>query len=66
VVRHEWNGLLVPARDAVPLAAALGRLIADPAERSRMAARGRAWVQERFSVAHVVRETLAVYDELAG
>jgi glycosyltransferase involved in cell wall biosynthesis len=66
VVRHEWNGLLVPPRDAVPLAAALGRLIADPAERSRMAARGRAWVQERFSVAHVVRETLAVYDELAG
>jgi glycosyltransferase involved in cell wall biosynthesis len=65
VVRHEWNGLLVPARDAAPLAAAIARLIADPVERSQMGARGRAWVEERFSVAQVVRETLSVYDELA-
>ena len=66
VVRHEWNGLLVPVRDAAALAQAIGRLLRDPAERARMGARGREWVEERFSDRQVIRETLAVYGEAAA
>jgi glycosyltransferase involved in cell wall biosynthesis len=66
VVRDGWNGLLVPVRDAVALAEAIGRLLADPAERARMGARGRERVQDQFSDRQVIRETLAVYAEAAG
>jgi len=66
VVRHEWNGLLVPVRDAAALADALGRLLRDPAERARMGARGRTWVEQEFSEQHVIGQTLAVYAEAAG
>jgi glycosyltransferase involved in cell wall biosynthesis len=38
----EQTGLLVPARNIVALAAALGRLVADPALRARMGEAGRA------------------------
>jgi glycosyltransferase involved in cell wall biosynthesis len=66
VVRHKWNGLLVPVRNAPALAEAIGRLLADPAERARMGARGRERVEGPFSDRHVIRETLALYAEAAG
>jgi glycosyltransferase involved in cell wall biosynthesis len=40
LVRHERNGLVVPAGDAGALAGALGRLAADPALRARLGAQG--------------------------
>lgn len=64
VVRHEEDGLLVPVRDPVALAAALQRLIGDPALRARLGAHARARAEAEFSIAHVVRETLALYDTL--
>jgi glycosyltransferase involved in cell wall biosynthesis len=66
VVRDQWNGLLVPVRNAAALAEAIGRLLADPAERARMGARGRERVEHQFSDRHIIRETLAVYAEAAG
>jgi glycosyltransferase involved in cell wall biosynthesis len=66
VVRHEWNGLLVPVRNAPALAEAIGRLLVDPAERARMGAMGRERVEGPFSDRHVIRETLALYAEAAG
>ena len=39
IVRDGENGLLVPARDAAALAAAIRRLLDDPGLRSRMGAR---------------------------
>src|SRR5205823_6591661 len=48
VVADGETGLLVPARDAVALAVAVGRLIADPAERARMGDAGRRRMFERF------------------
>ncbi|HET9725952.1 MAG TPA: glycosyltransferase family 4 protein [Gemmatimonadales bacterium] len=66
VVRHEWNGLLVPVRDAAALAESIGRLLRDPVERARMGARGRERVEDQFSDRHVIRETLAVYGEAGG
>jgi glycosyltransferase involved in cell wall biosynthesis len=61
IVKHGENGLLVPPRDPVALAEALGILIRDPALRARMGHRGRQIAERDFSVEKVVRETLAVY-----
>ena len=64
IVRHEYNDLLVPARDVVALAAALERLLKDPALRQQMGARGRTLVEAEFSLDIVVRQTLEIYREL--
>jgi len=61
VVRHNDNGLLVPANDSGALANALRQLITDPALRDRMGRRGREIVVQEFSLERVVTETLAVY-----
>ncbi len=58
------NGFLVPARDAVSLAAALERLIRDSDLRQRMGQRGRERAESEFSQQRVSAETLAVYWEL--
>lgn len=52
------TGYLVPPRTVEPLAAALGRLIADPSLRVRMGAAGRARALERFDEARVIARTL--------
>lgn len=62
-VHHEDNGLLVPVKNALALAAAIGRLVGDPALRYRMGRRGRQRAIEEFSQERVVEATLAVYNE---
>ncbi|MFQ5773404.1 MAG: glycosyltransferase family 4 protein [Kiloniellaceae bacterium] len=64
IARAGDNALSVPIRDAEALARAIERLIADPDLRRRMGARGRSIAEAEFSVARVVRETLAVYNAL--
>ena len=63
IVQHDVNGLLVPARNADALAAALHRLIADPVLRARLAAAGRKMVEAEFTLSRIISETLAVYGE---
>ncbi len=63
IVQHDVNGLLVPARNAHALAAALHHLIADPVLRGRLAAAGRAIVEAEFTLPRIISETLAVYAE---
>jgi glycosyltransferase involved in cell wall biosynthesis len=64
VVRDGENGLLVPVGAVPELAAALERLIADPALRARLGAAGRALAVSEFDIEHVVAAHLAVYDAL--
>jgi len=64
VVRHEENGLLVPAHDPAALAAALRRLILSPPLRQYLGQRGREIAVAEFGLDRVVDETLAVYNEL--
>ncbi len=63
IVRHDVNGLLVPARNAHALAAALHHLIADPVLRARLATAGRAIVEAEFTLPRIISEILAVYSE---
>jgi glycosyltransferase involved in cell wall biosynthesis len=66
VVRPEENGLLVPPREAAPLATALERLLGDARLRSRMGARGREIAEAEFAVERVVGDTIRLYRELTG
>lgn len=64
IVRHEQNGLLVPPHDADALMAALERLIDDGNLRQRYGERGRQIAVEAFSLDHVIKQTLALYERL--
>lgn len=61
VVRNGETGFLVSPHDPRPLAAALERLIDDPALRERMGARGRDVVRSGFDEAEIVRNLERVY-----
>lgn len=63
VVRHGINGLLVSLKDWVSLAEGIERLLKDPLERQRMAARGRERAEKEWSVPTIVQQTLALYKE---
>jgi glycosyltransferase involved in cell wall biosynthesis len=63
-VRDGYNGFLVPARSANDLATALERLIVDPVLRDEMGRHGRTLAERRFGQDDIIRQTLAVYDEL--
>jgi glycosyltransferase involved in cell wall biosynthesis len=64
IVDDGGNGLLVPARDAAALAAAIRYLYEHPAERRRMGAAGRQKVLQEFDQQIVFERTFSVYREL--
>lgn len=63
-VRNNFNGLLVPPKDAPSLAGAMEFFIQNPAEAARMGKRGRQMVLDRFSDEHIIRRTLREYQKL--
>ena len=54
-------GVIVPAKNADALATAIDDLLADPARRAELAARGRSRILERFSWDVCAREMTAYY-----
>lgn len=64
IVRPGLNGELVEPGDAAGLAAALNRLLDDPALRLRYGVAGRDWVERHFSIDAMVEGNLAVYRRL--
>jgi glycosyltransferase involved in cell wall biosynthesis len=64
IVRHEVNGLLIPAKDEVALAEAIRRLLDNPEFAKQLGENGREIVQKEFSEALVVEKTFEVYDLL--
>ncbi len=56
-------GVVVPAGDEAALRAAIARLVADPAERERLAAAARARAAAEFSVARFLERMGALYAE---
>jgi glycosyltransferase involved in cell wall biosynthesis len=63
-VAHEVNGLLVPARDAKALGAAIERLLKDPELRRRLGARGRERAVNEFSHSVIVSQMMGLYEKL--
>ena len=55
------TGVLVPARDAGALAAAILALAADPDARRALGSAGRRAAEERFSLDRMIAQYLAVY-----
>jgi len=58
------HGMLVPLRDDAAAANAIARLLADPAEAARLAARGRERVVSEFSLAAQSERTMELYERL--
>jgi glycosyltransferase involved in cell wall biosynthesis len=61
IVQDGLTGLLVPMGDAPAMAAAILRLLDDPAAMLRMGARGRERVISHFTIEHTARKVEAVY-----
>ncbi len=64
VVDHGSTGLLVPVRDPVALAGAIGRLAADPARRRAMGRAARVRAESEFDDRRVITRTLDTYRRL--
>jgi glycosyltransferase involved in cell wall biosynthesis len=64
VVVDGQTGLLAPAGDPAPLAAAMVRLLGDPALRRQMGQAGRERVRQQFSIQKMVDETQTLYESL--
>jgi L-malate glycosyltransferase len=64
MVRHGAEGLLVPRGDAAATAAALLRLLDNPAEAAAMGAAGRARVLERYRFEQTIQSYLSLYRRL--
>ncbi|WFP50654.1 glycosyltransferase family 4 protein [Methylomonas sp. EFPC3] len=63
-IETDVSGLLVPVRDAVALADAIRRLLADGGLRREIGRRGRQLAERRYAVAAIVDAHLAIYREL--
>jgi 2-deoxystreptamine N-acetyl-D-glucosaminyltransferase/2-deoxystreptamine glucosyltransferase len=65
LVDHDVNGLLVPPGDADALAAAIARLLTEPATAARLAAAARR-TAEQYTWPALARQVAAVYQQLTG
>lgn len=63
-VEHEKTGLLVPAGDVAALAAAMTRMIDNPAERRRFGEAGRARMVREFSIEEMVKAHVELYESV--
>jgi len=63
IIRHQVDGLLVPAGDVTELAEAMDRLMSDAAERRAMAARAPE-VLERFGVDRIISDWEALFEDI--
>ncbi|MEO8464689.1 MAG: glycosyltransferase family 4 protein [Gammaproteobacteria bacterium] len=66
IVEHERTGLMVERNDAPALAAAVTRLLADPALALRLATAARAECESRYAWQHVRDLWESLYERLAG
>jgi glycosyltransferase involved in cell wall biosynthesis len=66
VVIDGSTGILFPAADHAALRAAVGRLLAAPAERARLGAAARAHAERHFNIASLVDAHLSLYQRVLG
>lgn len=66
IVTHGENGLLIPYDDTDALTQAILRLLEDQHLRERLIAGGKRALNERFAPERLVRQVIAVYEEVIG
>jgi glycosyltransferase involved in cell wall biosynthesis len=66
IVTDGETGLLVPPDDPAALAAAISRLLSDPAFAERIAESGFTSARARFSIEHSCRDMAAVLSQASG
>jgi len=66
VIIDNRTGLLAPPKDPAALAAAIKKLIDDPALAKRLAASGRQLVMEKFTIDKMLAATLKLYNEMGS
>jgi glycosyltransferase involved in cell wall biosynthesis len=64
IIQHGENGMLVPMRDPVALAAAMGALLASRTDRERMGRAAHSMVAERYTWPMIGQAVLGVYERL--
>ena len=64
VVRHNWNGLLVPTRDSEALADSIKKLINNPELRKSMGEKNPKFIKENFDLSIVVNAYDKIYQKL--
>ena len=64
VIRHRLNGLLVPPRDPLALAAAIRELLNDAALRARIIGNLQSDREDRFSWSRIASQTLGIYRQV--
>ena len=64
MIRDGIDGRLVPPADPIALAEAIEELLLDPQKRVEFGSKGREKVERDFSHKRMVRDTLAVYQEI--
>ena len=64
VIRHEQEGLLIPANDGPALQSALLRLLGDVSLRARLGAQARAHIEAYYSMDAAVERVLELYEGL--
>jgi glycosyltransferase involved in cell wall biosynthesis len=64
LVIHEQTGLLVPPGDAEALAAAISRMIEQPALAQQLAQRAHQLVHQRFSITSIAQQQADLYEQL--
>jgi glycosyltransferase involved in cell wall biosynthesis len=62
----ETTGLLVPPRDAAPIAAAIVRVLRDADLGARYGSAGRRRIEKEFSVPHMIERYSALYESLVS
>jgi phosphatidylinositol alpha 1,6-mannosyltransferase len=65
LVRHGWNGLLVPPGASLEFADAIGSLVRRPEERARLGAHGRE-TAARYRWSDINRQLLGYYEQVLG
>jgi glycosyltransferase involved in cell wall biosynthesis/2-polyprenyl-3-methyl-5-hydroxy-6-metoxy-1,4-benzoquinol methylase len=63
LIEDRKSGVLVPARDPKALAYGIGEVLRDPTWAADMGRRGQQVVRERFTVARMVGQTVAVFEQ---
>jgi glycosyltransferase involved in cell wall biosynthesis len=64
IIRHGYNGFLVPPSDPEKLADAIDELLLDSRKQIQFGSNGRLMVEQEFTEKKVIAETFAVYNQL--